>query len=112
MKRILLLTILTVSTFVMASAQQTELPQVRAKKMVSKVNVAVGLQGAEWGKVNATLVEYFTKFDELEKQKAGLGAGYVTKLSELKSTRDANVKAALTPDQAGKYDALVKNIKE
>ena len=111
MKRILLLTILTVSTFVMASAQ-TELPQVRAKKMVSKVNMAVALQGPEWGKVNSALVDYYTKFDALEKQKTTLGAAYNNQLAALKTTRDTAVKAALTADQATKYDVFIAKEKE
>ncbi|MDB5281525.1 MAG: hypothetical protein JWO06_600 [Bacteroidota bacterium] len=112
MKRFFLLAILTVSGFLISNAQ-TELPQVRAKKLVSKVNNAVALQGQEWSKVNDALVTYYTNYDALEKQKEALTvAVFQTKVAELKVTRDNAVKGILTADQASKYTAFIANEKE
>ena len=105
MKRIFLLAAITISAFIMASAQG-ELPQVRAKKMVSKVNIACALQGEQWAKVNNAFVDYYAKFDLLEKQKATLSSGdYNNKLQSLKDNRDEQLRQTLKPEQFAKWSA-------
>ncbi len=103
MKKIFLMTALSVAMFGMASAQtaaattsktsttQAQLPQVRAKAMVSKINNACGLQGDQVGKVNTLYIEYYTKLDAIGKDAA--------QVKELNKTVDAALKGILTPSQ-------------
>src|SRR5581483_892680 len=98
MKRFFLMTVIAVSSFGMINAQnaagKTELPQVRAKKMVSQVNTAVALHGDQFGKVNNAYIDYFTKLDALEQQKGSMTASeYESKAAALKNNVDASVKA-------------------
>lgn len=94
---------LSVATFGMMNAQnaatpatqtttpQKQLPQVRAKAMVSKITNACGLQGDQVGKVNNLYIEYFTKLDALGTD--------VVKAKELSKTVETSLQGILTPSQ-------------
>jgi len=101
MKKILFITALSVATFGVVNAQtasttqtsttQRQLPQVRAKAMVSKVTNACGLQGDQVGKVNNLYIEYFTKLDGLKNDAA--------KIAELDKSTNASLADILSPSQ-------------
>lgn len=103
MKKILLMSALSIATFGTMNAQnaatpatqtataQKQLPQVRAKAMVSKITNACGLQGDQIGKVNNLYIEYFTKSDALGTDAA--------KVKELTKTVEVALQGILTPSQ-------------
>lgn len=75
MKKIFLMSMLSIAVIGFTNAQtkteqvasHQQLPQVRAKAMVSKITNSVGLQGEQIGKVNNLYIQYFTKLDGLGK---------------------------------------------
>jgi len=105
MKKILLMSALSIAAFGTMNAQnaattttqttgsKTQLPQVRAKAMVAKINTACGLQGEQVGKVNNLYIEYFTKLDALGTTPEA------AKVKELNTATDASLKGILSPSQ-------------
>ena len=104
MKKIFLMSALSLATFGIMNAQtnaaatttataQKQLPQVRAKAMVSKITNACGLQGDQVGKVNTLYIEYFTKLDALGATPAD------AKVKELTGATDASLATILSPSQ-------------
>lgn len=103
MKKIILMSALSIATFGVMNAQtaatpatQTatshkQLPQVRAKAMVSKVTNACALQGEQISKVNNLYIEYFAKLD-------AIGTDAV-KAADLSKTVDNSLKGILSPSQ-------------
>lgn len=107
MKKILLMSALSIASFGVMNAQSAtttqtttttkQAPQVRAKAMVSKITKSVGLQGDQWTKVNTLYVEYFTKLDVVGADAA--------KVKELDKTTDAALAGILTPSQLKLWQA-------
>ena len=73
------------------ATSQKQLPQVKAKAMVSKITNACGLQGDQVGKVNNLYIEYYTKLDAIGTDAA--------KVKELNKTVDASLQGILSPSQ-------------
>ena len=115
MKRIFLLSTIMISSFGMmnvqtisaAPAQQavTASPAIfgKAKQLVSKINVAVGLKGDQFSKVNDACVEYYQQLETLTNAKP---ADLDAKAAALKVTRNAKIKASLTTEQLKAWAAF------
>lgn len=116
MKRIFLLSTMIISSFGMMNlqtvnaatpAQQavTASPTVfaTAKKLVGKINIAVSLQGDQFGKVNDVCIEYYQQLDALTKANP---ADLTVKTAALKQTRDAKIKALLNANQLKSWAAF------
>jgi len=98
MKRIFLLSALVISSFGMINTQtvsaapqqanQNASPEVKAKSLVSKINMAVSLRGDQFYKVNEACVEYFKKV-----------AASPAEAESLKKVRNEKIKASLAADQ-------------
>ena len=98
MKKFFLMSALAVAMFSVSYAQNeakpaTQLPQVRAKAMVSKITNSVGLQGDQVGKVNQLYIDYYTKLD-------ALGANAPKeKVESLNKEIEGQLAGTLTPSQ-------------
>jgi hypothetical protein len=100
MKRILLLTLVTLSSLAVTFAQTSASAGAKAKTMVGDINATVHLTGGQWTTVNDACVTYFTKLDELDKQKGTLSAtDYSNKVATLKGERNASIQAGLDASQ-------------
>ncbi|HLP21757.1 MAG TPA: hypothetical protein VK174_15700 [Chitinophagales bacterium] len=109
MKKILLMSALSIASFGVMNAQSAtttqsttttttkQSPQARAKAMVSKITKSVGLQGDQWTKVNTLYVEYFTKLDVVSADAA--------KVKELDKTTATTLAGILTPSQLKLWQA-------
>lgn len=105
MKKILLISALSIAVFGTMNAQnaattttqttgsKSQLPQVRAKAMVAKINNACGLQGEQVTKVNNLYIEYFTKFDALGTTPDA------AKVKDLNNATEASLKNILSNSQ-------------
>jgi len=116
MKRIFLLSTMIITSFGMinmqtvnaaAPAQQAANADpatfAKAKQLVSKINVAVTLREGQFSKVNDICIEYFQQLNALTKANP---ADLAAKTAELKTTRDARIKAVLGSDQQKSWAAF------
>jgi hypothetical protein len=106
MKKIFLMTALSVAMFGVMNAQNTatttqtattQLPQVRAKAMVAKVNSAVQLTTTQFGTVNDLYIGYFTQVDAAK--------GDASKVATLTKSTDEKLLTLLTPEQVKLWKA-------
>lgn len=111
MKKILFMSALSIAVFGAANAQTAQTatparttttqqaPSVKAKFLVSKITNAVALEGAQFGKVNTILVEYYTKLETL-----GANATAAQK-TDLDKATDKALQGVLTAEQFAKYQS-------
>lgn len=121
MKRFFLLSAIALISFggvnaQAANNQQTvnhnNLPQVRAKNMVSGISKVCGLHGDQFTKVNNACVTYFTNYDALQKEKATLSSDdYAAKLAALQNTRNLAIRASLGTDQQQQFETYLQQNK-
>lgn len=109
------LVVLSVSAFAQAQAQETkhnELPQVKAKKMVSKMNDLVQLNGEQTTKVNNIFIDYYTKRQELRNNTKLNETAREEREKNVKDTRDRQLKATLTAKQWKDWEAYKEREKK
>ena len=117
MKRIFLLSTMIITSFgamnvqsLSAAPQQAETtitPAVgsAAKKLVSKINLAVALTGEQQFAVNNIAIDYFNKVTAINNAKP---ANADAQIAALKQTRDQKIKALLTASQLKSWEASFK----
>lgn len=105
--------VLSVAAFAQTQeAKHNELPQVKAKKMVSKLNDAVQLTGEQTTKVNNIFIDYYTKRQELKNNTKLGDAARDEREKNIKDTRDRQLKAALTAKQWKDWEAYKEREKK
>jgi hypothetical protein len=81
-----------------AESQQT--PASRAKESVAQISSRVVLTSEQVGKITSAYTDFFTNQDAVKAQKATLSAKeFDAKIAEVKSQRDAAIKATLSSEQ-------------
>lgn len=113
MKKSILFLLFTLTAFACVNAQSADNPQAKAKKALSKIHAAVKLEGEQTSKVNAALIDYYTKKDAIEKATtlANKEEGE-KKIDDLKDARDKQIRAILTSAQWKKWMAYKEKEKQ
>src|SRR5688572_11656689 len=113
MKKILfILSVISLSFVGMTNAQTTQtkptpvakgekqVPEVRAKEMVAKLNTTCNLNADQTVKTNKLFVDYFTKKDALKGKKSSMDMQkFEAKMTDLRNELNAGLKGILTADQ-------------
>lgn len=116
MNKLALLLGFTFATFLGASAQQAttttpattqkakDLPEAKAKKQLSKINIAAKLEGEQTAKVNTILIDYYKQKDDIENNTKVADKKIADeKIDALKKDRDKKLKEVLSTAQWKKW---------
>jgi hypothetical protein len=104
MKRIILFSLITLSCLAYVNAQTSQTGasvRERAKTAVAGINSTVGLHGNQFVDADHAYIDYYTRLDALNAQKASLSAvDYQTQLTALQTTCNSKIASLLDANQA------------
>jgi len=87
----------------------TESPQQKASALIQKMTAVCNLKPDQADKISKAFIEYYTKHDDLKKQKDILDkSSYDDRSESMKKTRDAILKSTLTATQYKQW-SIAKN---
>ena len=113
MKKSILFLLLSLVATIAVNAQSAVVPQAKAKKALSKIHTAVKLESEQTSKVNAALIDYYTKKEQIEKNTTMANKEQGDKkIDALKDARDKQLRSILTSAQWKKWVAYKEKEKD
>lgn len=91
-------------------ASKPTTPAAKTQETLTKITRACTLSADQTTKVNAVLLDFYTKMDALKSSKSTMDEKvFENKKKELRSNRDKSLKTILTAEQQAKVEALKKD---